>query len=97
MKGQEWTQAVVGHLRILKRQGRDFERAWSDTMLLYPPDSRAHSRDTSSISQYAFFRAACKDAWFGERPKLQWLSQDLLAHGPGSDGTFARRRRRHAA
>jgi hypothetical protein len=99
MKGQDWTRAVVQHLRVLKMQGHEFGRAWSVTMTLFPPDSRARTSDEGAESQYEFFHRVCEDAWFNRNPGLQGFCMDLaeFAHGPSSDAWASKRKHSRAA
>jgi hypothetical protein len=101
-----WVTVFTDELLALKRDGASFEQAWELAAGKYPPKLRdLGGREAASSlfelergdSMLAWFKAACRDAWFnapavgGGRSRLHLLPGLVSALGVRDESESARK------
>jgi hypothetical protein len=101
-----WVGVFTDELLALKRAGWEFESAWENAAGRYPPRLRElGGREAASSlfelergdSMLAWFKAACRDAWFnapavgGGRSRLHLLPGLVSALGVRDESESARK------
>lgn len=96
LNGRSWEQAVTARLievRALQPHWT-FDLAWRQSIRDYPTPARQQALPgdalfdewgDAQVTLAAFFEAACRDAWHGDRPALRHFSSALLL---GADDGF---------
>lgn len=90
-----WQAQVVAFLRDCKDDGWEFDVAWENAMLKYPPRGTGFGNgrrqqtlfgdEAEEPSLTEFLEMACRDAWHGEKPELAGLTPDLMEIPQGGE------------
>jgi hypothetical protein len=101
-----WTADFTDALLVLKRAGWGFEQAWEEAAAGYPPRLRELGGREAAASLFelergdsmlAWFKGACRDAWFnapavgGGRSRLHLLPGLVSALGVRDESSSARK------
>jgi hypothetical protein len=92
-----WASALVDTMCDLKREGLDFDAAWSRAIRLHPVRGVGWREiETEDLFEAAetgdgpvsFMHRACRDAWFNRKPQLRNLRLILDSEGDPSVSEF---------